>query len=121
MMLALDGTPASMGGVKKLFIAAKKLWRPDIVLLNNAREFTSFKHDDMNAVVFQNGMVTFDPQFFGKSVCELDESKLYTNNEVVCGLQFMSWVYDGHMLDLHLHSASVDRKYIERRHNSKWK
>lgn len=118
----LKWDPAEHAGIKHAnHIPVKKLWKPDIILYNSANEYTGFHYDDVYAYVYSDGTVSFDPPLYSKSVCPFDESDLYTNNTVVCGLEFMSWSHSGQQLDINLIFKHAEVSSSVSNYIRKWK
>ncbi|VDK40055.1 unnamed protein product [Taenia asiatica] len=85
--------PACFGGVESIHVPAEDLWRPDIVLYNNADgkyEITTLTR----AEVFFNGTVRWMPPALYLSACRID-MEYFPYDEQICSMRFSSWTYDG--------------------------
>ncbi|VEN51299.1 unnamed protein product [Callosobruchus maculatus] len=107
----LTWNPKEYGGVEMLHVPSDHIWRPDIVLYNNADgnfEVTLATKATLN----YTGRVDWKPPAIYKSSCEIDV-EYFPFDEQTCKMKFGSWTYDGYQVDLrHLdevkHSAIVD-------------
>ncbi|XP_071093942.1 acetylcholine receptor subunit alpha-like 1 [Haliotis cracherodii] len=96
--LRLKWDPDDYGGVKKLHIPSNQLWRPDIVLYNNADgEFVITLQT--KATVNYNGKIVWEPPSIYKSYCPIDV-EFFPFDMQHCFLKFSSWTYNGNELDL---------------------
>merc|ERR1712165_256963 len=90
--------PNEYGGVDMLHVPSDHIWRPDIVLYNNADgnyEVTIMT----KAILHYSGKVTWNPPAIYKSGCEIDV-EYFPFDEQNCFMKFGSWTYDGYMVDL---------------------
>ncbi|XP_035713320.1 acetylcholine receptor subunit alpha-like isoform X2 [Folsomia candida] len=94
----LTWDPAEYGGVRSLHVPSDHIWRPDIVLYNNADgnfEVTLAT----KATLYSSGMVEWKPPAIYKSSCEIDV-EYFPFDEQTCVMKFGSWTYDGFQVDL---------------------
>ncbi|ODM89319.1 Acetylcholine receptor subunit alpha-like, partial [Orchesella cincta] len=94
----LTWDPTEYGGVKSLHVPSDHIWRPDIVLYNNADgnfEVTLAT----KATLYHSGMVEWKPPAIYKSSCEIDV-EYFPFDEQTCVMKFGSWTYDGFQVDL---------------------
>ncbi|XP_072760404.1 nicotinic acetylcholine receptor alpha4 isoform X1 [Anoplolepis gracilipes] len=90
--------PKEYGGVHMLHVPSDHIWRPDIVLYNNADgnfEVTLAT----KATIYHQGLVEWKPPAIYKSSCEIDV-EYFPFDEQTCVLKFGSWTYDGFKVDL---------------------
>ncbi|XP_043475986.1 acetylcholine receptor subunit alpha-like [Leptopilina heterotoma] len=90
--------PKEYGGVHMLHVPSDHIWRPDIVLYNNADgnfEVTLAT----KATIYHEGLVEWKPPAIYKSSCEIDV-EYFPFDEQTCVLKFGSWTYDGFKVDL---------------------
>ncbi|XP_037093024.1 acetylcholine receptor subunit alpha-like [Pollicipes pollicipes] len=90
--------PEKYGGVEMLHVPSDYIWRPDIVLYNNADgnfEVTLAT----KAKLHYNGLVEWEPPAIYKSSCEIDV-EYFPFDEQTCVMKFGSWTYDGFQVDL---------------------
>ncbi|CAG2115990.1 unnamed protein product, partial [Medioppia subpectinata] len=94
----LTWDPREYGGVDTLHVPSDHIWRPDIVLYNNADgnfEVTLAT----KAVLDSKGRIQWKPPAIYKSSCEIDV-EFFPFDEQTCIMKFGSWTYDGFKVDL---------------------
>ncbi|XP_014611500.1 PREDICTED: acetylcholine receptor subunit alpha-like isoform X2 [Polistes canadensis] len=90
--------PKEYGGVQMLHVPSDHIWRPDIVLYNNADgnyEVTLMT----KATVYHTGLVVWQPPAVYKSSCSIDV-EFFPYDVQTCVLKLGSWTYDGFKVDL---------------------
>merc|ERR1739846_90045 len=90
--------PNEYGGVNMLHVPSDHIWRPDIVLYNNADgnfEVTL----STKATLYNSGRVEWKPPAIYHSSCEMDV-EYFPFDEQTCVMKFGSWTYDGFQVDL---------------------
>uniref|UniRef100_A0A8C9Y193 Cholinergic receptor nicotinic alpha 3 subunit n=1 Tax=Sander lucioperca TaxID=283035 RepID=A0A8C9Y193_SANLU len=104
----LRWNPRDFGGVEFIRVPSNKIWKPDIVLYNNA--VGDFQVDDKTkALLRYNGDVTWIPPAIFKSSCKIDVTYFpfdYQN----CTMKFGSWTYDKAKIDLVLIGSTINLK-----------
>ncbi|XP_018896881.2 acetylcholine receptor subunit alpha-like isoform X1 [Bemisia tabaci] len=103
--------PKEYGGVHMLHVPSDHIWRPDIVLYNNADgnfEVTLAT----KATIYNQGLVEWKPPAIYKSSCEIDV-EYFPFDEQTCVLKFGSWTYDGFMVDLRHMDEKVGSNIVE--------
>ncbi|XP_031443333.1 neuronal acetylcholine receptor subunit alpha-3 isoform X2 [Clupea harengus] len=102
----LKWNPKEFGGVEFIRVPSKRIWKPDIVLYNNA--VGDFQVDDKTkALLRYNGEVTWIPPAIFKSSCKIDVTYFpfdYQN----CTMKFGSWTYDKAKIDLVLIGTTIN-------------
>ncbi|XP_035385835.1 neuronal acetylcholine receptor subunit alpha-6 [Electrophorus electricus] len=100
--------PAEFDGIEYIRVPSNKIWRPDIVLYNNAvGDF--LVEDKTKALLKYDGTVTWIPPAIFKSSCPMDITYFpfdYQN----CSMKFGSWTYDKAKIDLVLIGSKVNLK-----------
>ncbi|KAJ8417671.1 hypothetical protein AAFF_G00225140 [Aldrovandia affinis] len=100
--------PRDFGGVEFIRVPSNRIWKPDIVLYNNA--VGDFQVDDKTkALLRYNGDVTWIPPAIFKSSCKIDVTYFpfdYQN----CTMKFGSWTYDKAKIDLVLIGSTINLK-----------
>ncbi|XP_056622008.1 neuronal acetylcholine receptor subunit alpha-3 [Triplophysa dalaica] len=100
--------PKQFGGVEFIRVPSNKIWKPDIVLYNNA--VGDFQVDDKTKALLRfNGDVTWIPPAIFKSSCKIDVTYFpfdYQN----CTMKFGSWTYDKAKIDLVLIGSTINLK-----------
>nr|XP_011439437.1 neuronal acetylcholine receptor subunit alpha-10 [Crassostrea gigas] len=102
----LKWDPLQFSNVTKIRIPCHKIWLPDIVLYNNAAEYT----DGVmlaNAMVEHNGNVFWPIPTKLQSSCKVDVT-YFPFDDQICKMKFGSWTYDGFQVDITNRSQEVD-------------
>uniref|UniRef100_H3D3B2 Cholinergic receptor, nicotinic, alpha 6 n=1 Tax=Tetraodon nigroviridis TaxID=99883 RepID=H3D3B2_TETNG len=100
--------PTEFDGIEFIRVPSNKIWRPDIVLYNNAvGDF--LVEDKTKALLKFDGTITWVPPAIFKSSCPMDITYFpfdYQN----CSMKFGSWTYDKAKIDLVLIGSKVNLK-----------
>ncbi|XP_029602393.1 neuronal acetylcholine receptor subunit alpha-3-like [Salmo trutta] len=104
----LKWVPIEYDGLEFIRVPSNKIWRPDIVLYNNAvGDF--LVEDKTKALLKFDGTITWIPPAIFKSSCPMDITYFpfdYQN----CSMKFGSWTYDKAKIDLVLIGSKVNLK-----------
>ncbi|KAM6972109.1 neuronal acetylcholine receptor subunit alpha-6 [Aplochiton taeniatus] len=104
----LKWMPLEFDGIEFIRVPSNKIWRPDIVLYNNAvGDF--LVEDKTKALLKFDGTITWVPPAIFKSSCPMDITYFpfdYQN----CSMKFGSWTYDKAKIDLVLIGSKVNLK-----------
>ncbi|XP_029964941.1 neuronal acetylcholine receptor subunit alpha-10a isoform X1 [Salarias fasciatus] len=85
-------------GLDTIRIPSSYVWRPDIVLYNNADDhFTGPM--DTNVVIRHDGQIMWDSPAITKSSCKVDVS-FFPFDAQQCRFTYGSWTYNGNQLDI---------------------
>ncbi|XP_077155036.1 neuronal acetylcholine receptor subunit alpha-10 [Ranitomeya variabilis] len=85
-------------GLDTIRIPSSYVWRPDIVLYNNADDqFTGSM--ETNVVIRYDGQIMWDSPAITKSSCKVDVS-FFPFDGQQCRLTFGSWTYNGNQIDI---------------------
>ncbi|CAK6442361.1 unnamed protein product [Pipistrellus nathusii] len=108
----LKWNPSDYDGAQFLRVPAQKIWKPDIVLYNNA--VGDFQVDDKTkALLKYTGEVTWIPPAIFKSSCRIDVT-FFPFDYQNCSMKFGSWTYDKAKIDLVLVGSAMNlRDYWE--------
>lgn len=98
--------PEDYNGLEVVRIPARMLWLPDIVLYNNADDYTT-GFMPINAMVDANGTISWGPPARLKSSCKVDITYFPFDHQV-CTLKFGSWTYDKAQVDMVTMSGKVE-------------
>ncbi|CAG2238742.1 CHRNN [Mytilus edulis] len=98
--------PTEFNNITTLRIPCDKIWLPDIVLYNNAAEYTDGLMS-ANAMVKPNGEVFWPVPAKLQSSCKVDVT-YFPFDEQRCKLKFGSWTYDGFQVDILNRTSEVD-------------
>ncbi|KAG1653496.1 Acetylcholine receptor subunit alpha-like [Nymphon striatum] len=89
----LQWEPNEYGGVDSIHVPSEQIWRPDIVLYNNADgnfEVTLAT----KALLSSKGHIEWKPPAIYKSSCEINV-EYFPFDEQTCLMKFGSWTYNG--------------------------
>uniref|UniRef100_A0A1I8J982 Neur_chan_LBD domain-containing protein n=1 Tax=Macrostomum lignano TaxID=282301 RepID=A0A1I8J982_9PLAT len=112
----LTWDPEEFSNQAKIRLPSSKIWKPDLVLYNNAADFADSLMPAL-AMIDSNGTVFWPIPTKLRSSCKVDVT-YFPFDEQVCNLKFGSWTYDGYQVDLHLLKSDVDvSSYVE---NGEW-
>ncbi|XP_050402291.1 neuronal acetylcholine receptor subunit alpha-10 [Patella vulgata] len=108
--------PKDFNNITTLRIPCHKLWLPDIVLYNNAAEYTDGLMP-ANAMVEFNGNIFWPVPTKMQSSCKVDVT-FFPFDIQVCKMKFGSWTYDGFQVDMTNRTSEVDlTNYVN---NGEW-
>ncbi|XP_016342626.1 neuronal acetylcholine receptor subunit alpha-10-like [Sinocyclocheilus anshuiensis] len=93
-------------GLDTIRIPSSYVWRPDIVLYNNADDQFSSSMET-NVVIRHDGQIMWDQPAITKSSCKVDVS-YFPFDAQQCRLTFGSWTHNGNQMDLHNALDSAD-------------
>ncbi|KAK2167531.1 hypothetical protein NP493_1271g01026 [Ridgeia piscesae] len=92
-------SPAKYGGLKVVRLPHDSIWKPDILLYNNA-DVSSYKSSiSTNVIVTSDGNVTWLSMVIFRSSCAVNV-KYFPFDEQNCSMLFSSWTYDGFQLNM---------------------
>ncbi|CAI5762186.1 acetylcholine receptor subunit alpha [Podarcis lilfordi] len=102
----LKWKPEDYGGVKQIRVASSDLWRPDLVLYNNADgDFAIVQ--DTKVLLDYTGHITWTPPAIFKSYCEIIVTH-FPFDEQNCSMKLGTWTYDGTMVAIFPESDRPD-------------
>ncbi|OXB55364.1 hypothetical protein ASZ78_002433 [Callipepla squamata] len=108
--------PREYDGIEFVRVPADKIWKPDIVLYNNA--VGDFQVEGKTkALLRYDGMISWTPPAIFKSSCPMDIT-FFPFDYQNCSLKFGSWTYDKAKIDLLIIGSKVDMN--EFWENSEW-
>ncbi|XP_004430256.1 PREDICTED: neuronal acetylcholine receptor subunit alpha-4 [Ceratotherium simum simum] len=99
--------PADYENVTSIRIPSELIWRPDIVLYNNADGDFAVTHLT-KAHLFHDGRVQWTPPAIYKSSCSIDVT-FFPFDQQNCTMKFGSWTYDKAKIDLVSMHGRVDQ------------
>ncbi|XP_061033272.1 neuronal acetylcholine receptor subunit alpha-6 isoform X1 [Eubalaena glacialis] len=108
--------PVEYDGIETLRVPVEKIWKPDIVLYNNAVGDFQVK-GKTKALLKYDGMITWTPPAIFKSSCPMDIT-FFPFDHQNCSLKFGSWTYDKAEIDLLIIGSKVDMNDFWE--NSEW-
>jgi len=87
------------GGVSVVRIPYQRVWRPDIILYNNADAQYSTSMINTNVIVSNAGEVVWLSHGIFRSSCDIDV-EFFPFDLQSCQMKWASWTYDGYHIDL---------------------
>ncbi|CAF0756649.1 unnamed protein product [Brachionus calyciflorus] len=113
----LKWNPEDYDFIKSIHIPAERIWKPDILLVNNADSWAKISSISTNAFVKYDGNVTWLSTVIFKSSCSINV-RYFPFDEQVCDMIFASWTFDGFLIDINVNSNEGDTtNYIK---NGEW-
>ncbi|KAM7017263.1 acetylcholine receptor subunit alpha [Passerculus sandwichensis] len=102
----LKWNPDDYGGVKKIRIPSDDIWRPDLVLYNNADgDFAIVKYTKV--LLEHTGRITWTPPAIFKSYCEIIVTH-FPFDQQNCSMKLGTWTYDGTVVVINPESDRPD-------------
>ncbi|CAL8102703.1 unnamed protein product [Orchesella dallaii] len=95
------------GGIKQVRIPVDKVWKPDIILYNNADSQYNQAILSTNVIVNADGNLTWLSTAIFKSSCQINV-EYFPFDEQNCTMKFASWTYDGFQLNLIIQTEDGD-------------
>uniref|UniRef100_A0A8C7ZAJ8 Cholinergic receptor, nicotinic, alpha 4b n=1 Tax=Oryzias sinensis TaxID=183150 RepID=A0A8C7ZAJ8_9TELE len=103
----LRWNPEDYENVTSIRIPSEIIWRPDIVLYNNADGDFAVTHLT-KAHLFYDGQIKWMPPAIYKSSCSIDVT-FFPFDQQSCKMKFGSWTYDRAKIDLISMASDVDQ------------
>ncbi|XP_045216595.2 acetylcholine receptor subunit alpha-like 1 [Mercenaria mercenaria] len=94
----LRWNPQEFGGIEMTYVPSDELWRPDILLYNNA-DGDYVVTMLTKAKVNYTGLIVWEPPAIYKTYCPIDV-EFFPFDQQECFMKFGVWTYDGHEVDL---------------------
>ncbi|XP_050097033.1 neuronal acetylcholine receptor subunit alpha-2-like [Anopheles aquasalis] len=113
----LTWDPAQYGNMDVIRLDPTIVWRPDVVLYNNAGGSDNHHYGDTNVLVYNTGKVLWVPPTEFHSFCELN-MRLWPFDYQQCMLKIGSWTFDGFKLNLTISNEPEVDIMLK---NSEWK
>ncbi|XP_041060355.1 neuronal acetylcholine receptor subunit alpha-4-like [Carcharodon carcharias] len=104
----LRWNPLEYGNVTSIRVPSELLWRPDIVLYNNADGDFAITHLT-KAHLFYSGRIKWTPPAIYKSSCSIDVT-FFPFDQQNCTMKFGSWTFDKAKIDLMRMDKHVDQQ-----------
>ncbi|XP_059508610.1 neuronal acetylcholine receptor subunit alpha-4-like [Stegostoma tigrinum] len=100
--------PTEYGNITSIRVPSEFLWRPDIVLYNNADGDFAITHLT-KAHLFYSGRIKWTPPAIYKSSCSIDVT-FFPFDQQNCTMKFGSWTFDKAKIDLVSMARHVDQQ-----------
>ncbi|XP_017336272.1 acetylcholine receptor subunit alpha [Ictalurus punctatus] len=102
----LKWNPDDYGGIKKIRIPSTDIWKPDLVLYNNADGDFAIVHQT-KVLLEHTGLITWNPPAIFKSYCEI--VVVYFPFDLQnCSMKLGIWTYDGNLVVINPDSDRPD-------------
>nr|ACT35385.1 nicotinic acetylcholine receptor beta 1 subunit [Pardosa pseudoannulata] len=92
---------ADYGGISVLRLPPDKVWKPDIVLFNNADGNYEVRYES-NVLIYPGGGVMWVPPAIYQSSCRIDVT-YFPFDQQTCIMKFGSWTFNGDQVSLKLY------------------
>ncbi|KAI3380730.1 hypothetical protein SNEBB_001552 [Seison nebaliae] len=103
----LKWIPSSYGNISHMYLPSDKIWKPDVVLYNNA-DGSYVVTTKTKATVYNTGKIIWEPPVIYKSYCQI-RVEYFPFDEQDCYMKFGTWSYDGQAIDLqHISNTGED-------------
>ncbi|XP_053352387.1 acetylcholine receptor subunit alpha [Clarias gariepinus] len=102
----LQWNPEEYGGIKKIRIPCTDIWRPDLVLYNNADGDFAIVHET-KVLLEYTGMITWNPPAIFKSYCEIIVLHFPFDLQN-CSMKLGTWTFDGNLVVINPDSDRPD-------------
>ncbi|CAG0921368.1 unnamed protein product [Notodromas monacha] len=99
---------ADYGGIGVLRLPPDKVWKPDIVLFNNADGNYEVRYKS-NVLIFPHGEVLWVPPAIYQSSCKIDVT-YFPFDQQTCLMKFGSWTFNGDQVSLQLYN---DKDFVD--------
>nr|QRN45444.1 nicotinic ACH-beta2 receptor [Carausius morosus] len=98
----LQWDEADYGGIGVLRLPPDKVWKPDIVLFNNADGNYEVRYKS-NVLIYPDGEVMWIPPAIYQSSCTIDVT-YFPFDQQTCIMKFGSWTFNGDQVSLALYN-----------------
>nr|XP_045625496.1 neuronal acetylcholine receptor subunit alpha-10-like [Procambarus clarkii] len=95
----LTWNASDFGGIQVIRVPYQRVWKPDIILYNNADAQYSAATINTNVIVTAAGQVTWLSHGIYRSSCDMNV-EYFPFDIQSCKMMWASWTYDGYQLDL---------------------
>ncbi|XP_040566096.1 acetylcholine receptor subunit beta-like 1 [Lepeophtheirus salmonis] len=104
----LQWDEADYGGISVLRLPPDKVWKPDIVLFNNADGNYEVRYKS-NVLIYPDGEVLWVPPAIYQSSCTIDVT-YFPFDQQTCIMKFGSWTFTGDQVSLTLYN---NKDYVD--------
>ncbi|XP_049591881.1 acetylcholine receptor subunit alpha [Syngnathus scovelli] len=102
----LNWNPDDYGGIRKIRIPSLDIWKPDLVLYNNADGDFAIIHET-KVLLEHTGKITWNPPAIFKSYCEIIVLHFPFDLQN-CSMKLGTWTYDGLLVVINQESDRPD-------------
>ncbi|TKR60916.1 hypothetical protein L596_028097 [Steinernema carpocapsae] len=126
----LKWDPKDYDGLDRLHIPSESIWRPDILVYNNANMNVNENELDTNVIVDHTGLITLFRSMITDITCTLNLREfpfdqvslflffIFSFLQQICHLTLASWTYDGSKINLKPMNGTDNLDYYIK--NSEW-
>ncbi|XP_050525165.1 acetylcholine receptor subunit beta-like 1 [Daktulosphaira vitifoliae] len=104
----LQWDEADYGGIQVLRLPPDKVWKPDIVLFNNADGNYEVRYKS-NVLIHPDGQMLWVPPAIYQSSCTIDVT-YFPFDQQTCIMKFGSWTFNGDQVSLELYN---DKHFVD--------
>lgn len=101
----LTWDPSEYNGQKQISVPIGLIWKPDIMLFNNADLFSPAA--DYAAAVFEGGSILYVPHVFLTTSCSVD-LRHFPFDQHTCEIKLGSWTYNADTISLEVGNFELD-------------
>ncbi|XP_065159188.1 neuronal acetylcholine receptor subunit alpha-10-like [Atheta coriaria] len=98
---------SEFAGIKVIRIPFQRVWRPDIILYNNADPQYQSSVINTNVIVSSNGEVVWLSHGIYRSSCDINV-EYFPFDLQTCHMKWASWTYDGYQVELQKQTEEGD-------------
>ena len=98
---------SDFGGIRTIRLPYDRVWRPDVILYNNADAAYNTATINTNVIVKWTGEVTWLSHGMFKSSCDISV-EYFPFDIQDCHLKWASWTYDGYAVRIGPTNSKVD-------------
>uniref|UniRef100_A0A3Q3JH05 Neurotransmitter-gated ion-channel ligand-binding domain-containing protein n=1 Tax=Monopterus albus TaxID=43700 RepID=A0A3Q3JH05_MONAL len=106
----LQWNPEDYGGITRIRVPSTDIWRPDLVLYNNADGDFAIVHET-KVLLEYTGMITWKPPAIFKSYCEIIVLHFPFDLQN-CSMKLGTWTYDGNLVVVNPDSDRPDLSHF---------
>ncbi|EYB88384.1 hypothetical protein Y032_0248g92 [Ancylostoma ceylanicum] len=96
----LTWNPDEFGGVTSLHVPSDMIWRPDLLVYNNANMNIRENEMQTNALIQHTGHISLFRALITDVTCDL-RLEMFPYDQQICFIMLASWSYDGSQIMLH--------------------
>ncbi|CAB3397605.1 unnamed protein product [Caenorhabditis bovis] len=96
----LTWDPEDYGGIKSLHVPSEMIWKPDLLVYNNANMNIKGNEMQTNVQIENTGKISLFRSIITDITCDLQMEK-FPYDQQICYIMLASWSYDGSQIMLH--------------------
>ncbi|CAB4066292.1 CHRNN [Lepeophtheirus salmonis] len=103
----LTWNASDFGGIRTIRLPFDRVWRPDIILYNNADSNYNNAIINTNVIVMNDGYIVWLSHGIYKSSCNISV-EYFPFDIQTCKMKWASWTYDGLAINIHAEGETGD-------------